>query len=236
MICPSCATPMEEHRLSSRLGTPVVVDVCARCQAFWFDGRESLQLSPGATLQLFGIIGRDGAQARQPLSAHAACPRCGLRLRPTEDLQRATRFRYLRCPRGDGRLISFFDFLREKDFIRPLSSDRLAELRAHVETVNCSNCGAPVDLSRSAACAHCRSPLSMLDLRHAADLVEQLRRADARQGSVSPDLPLDLLASRREAERLFDQIERDPRWYREASAAGTVSATLAALGRWMSRR
>jgi hypothetical protein len=48
--------------------------------------------------------------------------------------------------------------------VRPLSARQIAELRASVQTVNCSNCGAPIDLTLASACAHCSTPLSMLDL------------------------------------------------------------------------
>ena len=41
---------MQEHTLDGLLGRPLVVDLCEPCQSFWFDGRESLQLSPAATL------------------------------------------------------------------------------------------------------------------------------------------------------------------------------------------
>ena len=63
-------------------------------------------------------------------------------------MQRATRFSYLHCPNDHGRLTTFFDFLREKDFIRPLTAEQLQELRQNVQTVNCSNCGAPIDVTR----------------------------------------------------------------------------------------
>ena len=106
-------------------------------------------------------------------------------------MQRTTRFEYLRCPNGHGRLTSFFNFLREKDFIRPLTPQQIAHLRENLQSVNCSNCGAPVDLSKGATCEHCRSPLSMLDMRQAETLVAQLQQADNREKQgVDPALPL----------------------------------------------
>jgi len=124
-----------------------------------------------------------------------------MRLVPATDRQRNTRFRYGRCPRGHGRFITFFDFLREKDFVRTLSAQQVAELRAQVQTVNCSNCGAPIDLAATSSCGHCGSPLSMLDMRQADALIAQLRAAATAPAAVSPTLPLDLLMARREAER-----------------------------------
>lgn len=236
MNCPGCATPMTEHALGGHMGTSVTIDVCLLCQAFWFDGRESLQLTPAATLRLFRIIGDEAAARRHPLPAITACPRCTLRLRPVEDMQRSTRFRYWRCPSQHGRFITFFDFLREKNFIKPLSAQQLADLRAHVQTVNCSNCGAPIDVTETSACAHCRSPLSMLDLKHAESVLEGLRAADQAVATVDPTLAIDLMRARRQTEQAFSQIEQEASWYRDAAAAGTVGAGLMALGRWLSRK
>ena len=66
-------------------------------------------------------------------------------------MQRNTRFEYLRCPNGHGRLTTFVEFLKEKDFIRPLSARQIAELRESLQTINCSSCGAAVDLAASTA-------------------------------------------------------------------------------------
>ena len=155
----AAAPAMQEQTLDGHAGRPVAIDVCLPCQSFWFDAHESVQLSPGGTLALFRLIGEHAG--RRPFSNAdlAKCPRCQARLRLTQDMQRATRFSYLRCPNDHGRLTTFFDFLREKDFIRPLTPEQLQELRQNVQTVNCSNCGAPVDVMQGAACAHCRSPL-----------------------------------------------------------------------------
>lgn len=227
---------MTEHTLGGHMGTSVTIDVCLPCQSFWFDGRESLQLTPASTLTLFRVIGDEAATARHPLPSRTTCPRCSLTLIPVEDLQRTTRFRYRRCPKQHGRFITFFDFLREKNFIKPLSADQLAELRAHVQTVNCSNCGAPVDLMNASTCAHCQSPLSMLDLTHAATVVEGLRAADTGPGVVDPMLALERVRARKQSEQAFAEIERAGSWYRDASSAGTVGAGLLALGRWLGRK
>ena len=112
--------------------------------------------------------------------------------------------RVLNCPNGHGRLITFFDFLREKDFIRPLTTQQIAELRQNVGSVNCANCGGPVDLSQGAACSHCGTPLSMLDMKQAERLVAQLQKAEDRATpAVDPTLPIELLRARRETERAF---------------------------------
>ena len=156
---------MQAQTLDGHSGTSVQIDVCTACQSFWFDARESLALTPGATLSLFRLIGDRVAQKPTTHADVVRCPRCRARLGLAHDMQRTTRFEYLRCPNGHGRLTSFFNFLREKDFIRPLTPQQIAHLRENLQSVNCSNCGAPVDLSKGATCEHCRSPLSMLDIR-----------------------------------------------------------------------
>src|SRR5262245_38513685 len=121
MNCPSCHGPMSEQTLEGQLSARVSIDLCLTCQAFWFDGYESLQLKPPAVLRLFRLIGEQPPSKPVALSDQAKCPRCQMRLVPTQDLQRSTRFEYSRCPAKHGRLTTFFNFLREKDFIRPLT-------------------------------------------------------------------------------------------------------------------
>jgi Zn-finger nucleic acid-binding protein len=225
---------MQEETFDGHLGRAVVIDICHLCQSFWFDTRESVALSPGSTLALFRIIGERLSRPRHSDAELAKCPRCKGRLRRTQDMQRTTRFEYLNCPNGHGRLISFFDFLREKDFIRPLTPQQVAALRQSVGAVNCSNCGGPVDLAKGASCAHCGSPLSMLDMKQAGALVEQLQKAEdrGRQG-VDPALPLALLRARRETERAFEGLPQDDVWLKDVGSTDLVAAGLSAVARWL---
>ncbi len=235
MNCPGCQAPMTPLTLEGRLGGSVAIDLCAGCQAIWFDQCESLQLSPGATLKLFRLIGEQAVARRGTLGDALDCPRCGKRLKPTHDKQRNTPFQYRRCEARHGRLITFYDFLREKDFIRPLSPAQLEELRRNVQTVNCSNCGAAIDLAHSSACPHCGSPLSMLDVKQTGELIAQLQKADQRGRAVDPALPLELLRARREVETAFASFERDASWFGDVSSAGVVGAGLMALARWLGK-
>ena len=220
---------MPAHTFDARLGRSVAIDLCLGCQLLWFDRGESLQLSPASTLRLFRLIGEHGARGRRPLPGDLLCPRCGLRLGLAHDRQRNTRFQYWRCPRGHGRLTSFFDFLKEKDFIRPLSPAQVEQLRASVASVSCSNCGAPVDLARGSACGHCGSPLSMLDLEQTGRLVSQLREADRTDKPVDPTLPLEMARARREVEAAFATFQKEPEWTLD------VGAGLSALARWLGK-
>jgi ribosomal protein S27AE len=227
---------MAEETLDSHVGQPILIDVCMTCQSLWFDTRESLKLSPASTLKLFRTIG-DGLQPVPGApEAGPRCPRCGGGLRPTHDMQRTTRFEYLSCPNGHGRLTSFYQFLREKDFIKPLSPAELRELRAQLKTVNCSNCGAAVDLAVRSACGHCGSALSILDLGQAGRLVEQLRQADRSDQPADPTLPLRLERARREAAAAFDTPDGRSPWMQDASGAGLVGAGLLSLARWLNDR
>jgi len=224
---------MREEKFDGHLDRPVVIDLCHPCQSFWFDAHESLSLTPGSTLALFRIIGEHTTRCQPPVADTATCPRCRARLRRTHDMQRMTRFEYLKCPHGHGRLTTFLDFLREKDFIRPLTAHQIAELRQTVESVNCSNCGASVDLTRDARCGHCGSPLSMLDMKQTQALIAQL--AARPDGAVHPALPLGLARVRRDVDLAFDGFERDEIWFRDASATGLVGAGLSAVARWLKR-
>ena len=200
---------MEEETFDGHLGRSIAIDICHACQSFWFDTRESVALSPGSTLALFRVIGEKLTRPQHTNSDLAKCPRCKGRLRRTQDMQRATRFEYLNCPNGHGRLISFFDFLREKDFVRPLSPQQLAELRANVKMVNCSNCGAPIDLVNASECAHCRTPISMLDIKQIEAAVTSLQRADEASRTIDPSWPLRIAREKLEVDRVFAALRAE---------------------------
>ena len=79
---------------------------------------------------------------------------------------------------------AFLQFLLEKNFIRPVSGEELAALKAKVRTIQCSNCGAPVDLQNSIACAYCHTPISILDPDAVTKAVGALATAEANRKSV----------------------------------------------------
>lgn len=223
---------MQVLSLQGHMGAAIVIEMCAGCQLFWFDRHESVRLAPASTLQLFETIGHHASARAVPVGPILRCPRCRDRLLGVTDMQRRTRFRYWRCDRCSGRLTAFLEFLKEKDFIRPMPPERVEELRRHVRTTNCSNCGAAIDLTTSEACGHCGSPLSMFDMTQAEGVVEQLREA-ARPKPLDPALPLALARARRQTEQAFAGLEQGDEWWRDASANGVVGAGLAALARWL---
>ena len=165
----------------------VELDFCFPCQLIWFDSFESLQLSAGGILEVFKTLNAHRSPARNPLPMLLACPRCQSRLALTHDLQHATHFTYFRCEFGHGRLTPFFQFLLEKSFVRPVTGAELGDLKAKVRTIQCSNCGAPLDLEHDAACRYCGSPISILDPDAVAKTVNALNGAQARAGTVDVD-------------------------------------------------
>ena len=224
---------MQQETFDGHLARPVDVDLCFQCQAFWFDRHESLSLTPAATLRLFRVIGEHVARPQPAGPDLAKCPRCGGRLRRTRDMQRNTRFEYLRCPNAHGRLTTFVDFLKEKDFIRPLNAAQIAELRETLQTIHCSSCGATVDLAAGGGCGHCGSALSMIDMKQAEALIAQLKSADRSNEPLDPALPLRLAQARRQVEEAFRGLPREPGWVQDAASFGLVGAGLSTLARWL---
>ena len=234
MNCPSCASGMTVHALGDRLAARIEIDACEACQAFWFDSSESPRLSPASTLKLFSLIAETLPRRSGSVARVLKCPRCRSQLLDTQDMQRNTRFSYSRCPHGHGRFTTFFNFLREKDFVRPLSPAQLDELRQHVQTVNCSNCGAPIDLAHASSCGHCGSALSILDMQQAEKVVEQLRRA-AEPQPVDPALPLELARVRREIDAAFAGTHGTISLWSDVSSIGLVGAGLSAVARLLKK-
>ena len=220
---------MASERLEGRYGAHVDIDVCWACAVFWFDGAESLALAPRAVLELFGSIHDHRTQARNPLRDTVACPRCRATLVRTGDMQRNTPFSYWRCPQEHGRLTTFFDFLREKNFVRPLAPQELATLRENVQTLTCSSCGGPIDLTHDSACPYCRAPIAMLDAHQVDAVLAELKQADARRATAEAELPLRLAADRAHVDRVFADAARDPEWATVRDSFGLLEGGLAAV-------
>lgn len=231
---------MSTQDFERNYGAVVSLDLCHPCGALWFDRYEDLALAPGAVLRLFVVVNDNQPARRNPLGSTLACPRCRARLVLTTDMQRSTRFQYWRCPAEHGQFITVFQFLKEKNFVRPLTPAEVDTLRQNVKTVTCSSCGAPVDLDADAVCAHCHAPLSMLDARQVDTVVEELkreeaRRAEAARGAVDPTLAIRLARDRMIVnERLGP--EGDHLWGLDLSHGGSlVEAGVAALAALLKR-
>ena len=231
MNCPGCSQPMTQQDFERNYGTSVAVDICHGCGAIWFDRWEDLALTPGAVLRLFVAINDNQPKQRNPLGANLACPRCQARLVLTTDMQRSTRFQYWRCPAEHGHFITFFEFLREKNFVRPLSAAEIEKLKQNVKSVTCSCCGAPVDLNVGAICAYCRAPLSMLDAKQVDTVVQELKREEQRRQDAAndPTLPARLALNRLALEERFAHLDDATFHFDLTAAGGLVGAGVAAL-------
>ena len=181
--CPNCRDPMAPLMLEA-FGAlrPIEITACAPCNLFWFDKSESIRLTPKAVLDLFQYIGKAGS-ARKALATALSCPLCATALALTQDLQRTTRFTYWRCRNDHGRLTTFHQFLREKNFIRAPSPVELARLRATVRQISCSQCGAPIDLATDSACKHCGAAVALID---PDGVTKALRELAAGASSAAP--------------------------------------------------
>lgn len=187
MNCPNCAAGTDHIALGGKLGPDIEVDICFACHLLWLDKRESIQLSARGTMDLFGVLHEHRDDPRHALGDAVSCPRCGKRLAVTNDIGKGGRFSYYRCPAGDGRLTPFSEFLKEKQFVRELNPSERERLRTEIKQVQCSGCGAPVDVGRGFACGHCGSPITVLDADAVANTLRDLAEEDAARQAVSPD-------------------------------------------------
>jgi hypothetical protein len=142
-------------------------------------------------------------------------------------------FRLLECPSEHGHFISFFDFLKEKDFIRPLSLAEIQNLRVSVAEVHCSNCGGSVNLQLNSACPYCHSPISILDLPGQQQMLAQLKEATETK-PVDTALPLKLAMTKAEASNYF-YVEHYSQWWVDGRAGDLVQAGLNAVSRLLSK-
>ena len=179
----------------------VSLDLCHACHGIWFDQYESAQLTPGAVIELFREIHAHQGQPPRPFADRQQCPDCHARLDLTHDVQRTNRIVYYRCAAGHGRFTSFFQFLREKSFVRTLTPAEVQRLRVHVAQVRCSSCGGPVDLARDAQCGYCRAPISILDADAVKRTLDELAAAEHRRRTVDPSAAIDALLAGQRIER-----------------------------------
>ena len=229
---------MQEAAFDGHHGRRVALDLCGGCNGIWFDGMESHQLTPGATLALFRRMGEAVAEANRPLGARKACPRCGNLLKRELDKQRSTTFEAFRCPTGHGRYMTFGAFLRAKDFVRDLTPAEIEELRRHVRTVKCSGCGAAVDVRERSACEFCRAPIAMIDSDQLERTIAALQEKETGRPKpvpgkgplgVDPALPLLLAREHLRTERVFADLARYDRSIGGFGGLDLVDASLSSL-------
>lgn len=191
--CPSCGEAMQRRAVARKPVGIVEIDLCNGCQAIWFDLFESAQLAPGAVLDLFREIHEQRESPMRPLARVLHCCACRRPLQLTHDMQRDNRITYYRCVEGHGRFTPFFQFLREKNFVRTLTALEVERLRAHVAQVRCSSCGAPVDLTQDPQCSYCGAPISMLDADAVRRTLAELSLDERHRNRVDPGAAVEAL-------------------------------------------
>jgi hypothetical protein len=179
----------------------VELDICHACNGIWFDGLESLALTPGSVIKLFRSMHESHDQSNQALREQMHCPRCKRALLATLDMQRTTRFNYQRCDEGCGRFITFLQWLREKNFVRDLDTKQLNMLRTQLKVIQCSNCGAPVDIQARSVCEYCRAPITALDPSAVAQTLQQLQQAETKRTAVDTNKTAQMIKEQLYLER-----------------------------------
>jgi Zn-finger nucleic acid-binding protein len=229
MDCPNCRAAMATQTVEAQGGT-LPIDACAACSVFWFDSLEDVRLTSKAVIGLFRYIGTAAATHR-PLASTLACPRCRHTLAFTHDVMRTTRFTYWRCPDAHGKLITFTQFLAEKNFLRPPSPDELARLKESMRQIACSQCGAPVDLRSESACSHCGAPITLIDPDGVAKALQELGNSAA--AAAPPASTMGSRLSDAQIDALFDAQRMSDRNERTDLLAVGVAAVGALLGSWL---
>ena len=188
---------MKAEKFENHQKGEITLDLCFSCNAIWFDQMESTQLCPGAVVQLFKLIHEHRNDARTVMADSMACTRCPEPLKLVNDLTLGGRISYHRCPAGHGRLTSFYQFLREKQFVRILTPVEITVLKAKVTQVRCSSCGGPVDLERDTSCGYCRSPISILDAQAVEKALNILAEKEHKRITVDPAMLTDAMLETR---------------------------------------
>ena len=225
--CPNCRDPMAAQSVEGYGALEAIeINACEACNLFWFDKLESVRLTPKSVIGLFQFIGKSGA-ARRTIAANFQCPRCTLPLAVTHDLQRTTRFTYWRCNKDGGQLITFNQFLRQKNFIRTPTPAELAKLRSTVRQIACSQCGAPVDLATDSACTHCDSPIALIAPDGVTKALQELAAGSAAPSSIAPDAMRKALSDA-QIDAIFE-LHRMPRQDADSDLVTIGAAAIGAL-------
>ena len=184
---------MERRAYARRPQGTLDLDVCWTCHVIWFDHYESIALAPSGVLELFKAIDAHRSQPARVATNSTRCPDCHVALQLTHDIQKTNRITYFKCPNRHGRMSTFYQFLREKEFVRSLTNAEVHRLRAHVQQVRCSSCGGAIELAREMQCSYCHAPVSILDADAVKKTIEALERPDVSPKIADPDKVIDAL-------------------------------------------
>jgi len=201
---------MVKHRFERLHHGEVVLDLCFACQGIWFDDFESVQITPGGTVELFKLIHEHRDDQRLPLRDSLPCPRCQERLLHGLDVAKhGGRFNYHRCLQKHGRFTTFAQFMIEKGFVRQLNPLEIDALSAKVGIVRCLGCGAPVDIRREHACGHCRAPIAILDPGAVEQALARYQQAEVRRTTPDVDMLGDAIVMREREKSRASRLKRE---------------------------
>ena len=181
---------MEAHRFTSNQGQSLELDICYPCQGMWFDRYENLKLTPDAVVELFRLLHEHRAEQHQPISSKLACPRCVKPLDKGFDLVRSGRYITYRCAGQHGRFSTFSSFMVEKGFVRHMTRPEIDDVAERVGAINCTSCGAPVDIRKDHACPYCKAAFSLIDPQAVVRALEGYAQASAKAktGATQPSV------------------------------------------------
>jgi len=193
---------MTKQALPTSAGGVVQLDLCFTCRGIWFDHQENLKLSAQAVLTLFRQLHAHRMDAAQALPHALSCPRCNDALVQGFDVVKSGRYITHRCTQRHGRFSTFAAFMIEKGFVRQLTPVEVQDIAQRLEVINCSNCGAPVDLRQSHVCPHCRTALSLLDPMAVERALQGLNQSVTQPSGIkAPDLADALVTLERDRAR-----------------------------------
>ena len=179
---------MRKEVFERKMGGEMPIDICPPCRLIWFDPYESLQLTSAGLLEMFKLIHAHERDPANQIRDVLDCPRCRSQLVLTHDVQRTTRFVYYRCQQNHGRLTAFYQFLREKNFVRTLSPLEVERLKVDIKQLQCSSCGAPINLATDTACSFCKAPIAILDATAMQTALASLVADEREHGELSERL------------------------------------------------
>ena len=223
--------------LESKLGQPLELDLCFACHGIWVDGSESQQLAPQSVLTLFRALHAHKDEPTQALKARMHCARCSTELARGSDRTRSGEYVVYRCANRHGRFGTFSSFMVEKGFVRHLNPLEVKALAATVKQIQCSSCGASVDLRNADHCGHCGAAFALLDpaavaeaLAHFAKLADQRAAGTTTAQALAGKAPLNQPAAELRAQILIEHERERERARRESREDVVANTTLWEIG------
>ena len=221
---------MAAYRVAGHNGVEIELDLCHACHGIWFDGNENLRMSPQGVIDLFGDLHQHRDDPHTPLAQTMHCPRCRRTLAQGVDVVKSGRYFTHRCPERHGRFTTFSSFMIEKGFVRQLTRPEIDDLAERVKVIECTSCGAPVDLRKEHACLYCRAALSLLDPQAVEKALSNLGRKQERaeEGPRATNLADALVSIERDRARQ-QREEQKERWQQGSAAPASTDLWAAGL-------